>query len=71
MTRSISDAIYLKKQILMETPFSVSETEKHLLLAKTSRFFGLGLYWGEGNQSKISILVRLGNTDPSLLAVFL
>jgi len=31
---------------------------------------GLGLYWGEGNR-KNEMAVRLGNTDPALIKVFL
>lgn len=65
--RSISDAVYLKKHP-NGNPFSFKNplsTEEIKLLG-----LGLGLYWGEGNKLNKSA-VRLGNTDPKLIRVFI
>ena len=66
-SRSISDAVYLKNNPLGD-PFRLTfprSTEDMKLFG-----LGLGLYWGEGTKAdKVSI--RLGNTDPELLGVFI
>lgn len=65
--RSISDAIYTKHNPAGD-PFSikqVSTPEEAQLLG-----LGLGLYWGEGNKAN-KYSVRLGNTDPELIKVFI
>lgn len=65
--RTLSEAIYVKKNPDGD-PFSessVSTKEEAFLYG-----MGLGLYWGEGNKrNKHS--VRLGNTDPELIKMFL
>lgn len=66
-TRSISDAVYLKNNpngdpFLFKKPDSI---EKALLFG-----VGIGLYWGEGTKAN-KTSVRLGNTDPALLKVFI
>lgn len=65
--RSISEAIYLKSNssgdpFVFKTPTSPEEWFLYGL--------GIGLYWGEGNKAN-QYAVRLGNTDPKLLKVFL
>jgi hypothetical protein len=65
--RTISDAIYLKRNPDGD-PFII----KPLKTKADAELFGmgLGLYWGEGTKaSKHS--VRLGNTDPALLRMFI
>jgi hypothetical protein len=64
--RSISEAIYLKRNPKGDPfSFSVPKTSAgHFLLG-----LGLGLYWGEGNKRN-KTQVRLGNTDPKLIRVF-
>jgi hypothetical protein len=62
--RSISDAVYLRNHpngdpFKFEKPKNLAEAE---LLG-----FGLGLYWGEGTKADKNS-VRLGNTDPILIA---
>lgn len=64
--RTISDAVYLKNNPNGD-PFSKP------LLAQENMFLyglGLGLYWGEGNKAN-KHAVRLGNTDPDLVKMFL
>jgi hypothetical protein len=66
-TRSISDAVYLKNNPNGD-PF---QFRKPQTLADAKLFgFGLGLYWGEGTKAN-KHSVRLGNTDPDLIAVFI
>lgn len=65
--RSISDAIYAKNHPDGD-PFVVSEidsTEKATLYG-----LGIGLYWGEGTKAN-KHSVRLGNSDPALLRIFI
>ena len=65
--RTISDAIY-KRSNPNGDPFqivSIKTAEQAHLMG-----MGLGLYWGEGNKSNIHS-VRLGNTDPELIKVFI
>jgi hypothetical protein len=64
--RSISDAIYIK-QNKNGDPFNIKSSlnSKEKLL----KGLGLGIYWGEGNK-KNTYSVRVGNTDPELLRVF-
>lgn len=66
-SRSRSDAIYQKNNpqgdpFYIKVPTTLAETE---LLG-----LGLGLYWGEGTKASRHS-VRLGNTDPKLLKIFL
>ena len=66
-TRSISDAIYTKNNstgdpFLFNPPKTAYE---HFVYG-----IGLGLYWGEGTKSN-KHSVRLGNTDPDLILVFI
>ena len=65
--RTISDAIYQKHNPDGD-PFSVrpiKNTDDAKLLG-----MGVGLYWGEGNKAN-KHSVRLGNTDPALLNIFI
>lgn len=65
--RSISEAIYLKHNPAGD-PFSFQPPktgEDHILFG-----IGIGLYWGEGTKAN-KHSVRLGNTDPELLKIFL
>jgi hypothetical protein len=65
--RSRSEATYRKKHPNGD-PFSVrtpKDAEEAWLYG-----MGLGLYWGEGNK-KNKWSVRLGNTDPALLRMFI
>lgn len=65
--RTRSDAIYLKHNPNGD-PFkqrSIRSQDDAKLLG-----MGLGLYWGEGTKSNVHS-VRLGNTDPELLKVFM
>ena len=65
--RTISDAVYLKNHPHGD-PFKVkpirSKYDNNLL------GLGLGLYWGEGNKANKNA-VRLGNTDPALIRIFM
>ena len=66
-TRSISDAIYLKRNpggdpFLFQVPNNIDEAKLFGL--------GIGLYWGEGTKASKSS-VRLGNTDPKLIKKFM
>ncbi|MFM2331107.1 MAG: hypothetical protein RLZZ26_614 [Candidatus Parcubacteria bacterium] len=65
--RSISEAVYTKHNPNGD-PFSSQS------LRSSEDFFlfglGLGLYWGEGTKKSLST-VRLGNTDPYLVKIFL
>lgn len=65
--RSISDAVYLKYNPKGD-PFRFVLPRN----SKEERLFGLGLglYWGEGNKLNKNT-VRLGNSDPSLLRIFI
>ncbi|MDO8591360.1 MAG: hypothetical protein Q7R60_00335 [bacterium] len=65
--RSISDAVYLKSNPNGD-PFSIKppETAEELILFG----LGVGLYWGEGNKAHQNA-VRLGNTDPELLKLYI
>lgn len=65
--RSISQAIYLKHNPNGD-PFSIKPI-KSMEDAKLLGL-GLGLYWGEGNKANEHSL-RLGNTDPELIKVFI
>ena len=65
--RSISEAVYLKNNpkgdpFEFKAPKSAEEWFLYGL--------GLGLFWGEGNKANTQS-VRLGNTDPDLIKVFL
>ncbi|HEV2412304.1 MAG TPA: hypothetical protein VGS28_00690 [Candidatus Saccharimonadales bacterium] len=65
--RSIGDAIYYKHNpngdpFKLKTPETPEEHELYGL--------GIGLYWGEGNKAN-KHSVRLGNTDPELMKVFI
>jgi len=65
--RSISEAIFAKKHDV-DDGFMISRK-----LSPSDRILfglGLGIYWGEGNK-KNKHTVRVGNTDPRLLAVFI
>jgi hypothetical protein len=65
--RSISDAIYLKHNPDGD-PFQFDPPRTN---AEWRLFgMGIGLYWGEGTKAN-KHAVRLGNTDPALLGVFL
>lgn len=65
--RSISDAIYAKHNPNGD-PFRVRLPKD----SKEAELFGMGmgLYWGEGTKASKSA-VRLGNSDPALLNVFI
>ncbi|MFI5212727.1 MAG: hypothetical protein ACHQTE_02075, partial [Candidatus Saccharimonadales bacterium] len=64
--RSISEAIYQQHNPLGD-PFKL----KKITSIKDAQLMGLGigLYWGEGNK-KNRHSVRLGNTDPELIRIF-
>lgn len=65
--RTISEAIYTKSNPTGD-PFAFKKpthAEDWLLYG-----LGLGLFWGEGNKANRHA-VRIGNTDPALLRVFL
>ncbi len=65
--RSISESIYIKNNIKGD-PFTLPQN-----ISNYDDFLfglGIGLFWGEGNKrNKYS--VRLGNTDPSLIKMFI
>ena len=65
--RPISEAIYLKHNPDGD-PFTFN-TPKNI---KDAKLFGLGigLYWGEGTKANKNA-VRLGNSDPELMKVFM
>jgi hypothetical protein len=65
--RSISEAIYQK-----HNPFGDPFVLKLIETAEDSYLLGLGLglYWGEGNKAN-KYSVRIGNTDPALIKVFM
>jgi len=65
--RSISEAIYLKNNPGGD-PFRFSPPRS--ISAALLYGLGLGLYWGEGNKANLCS-VRLGNTDPGLILVFM
>lgn len=65
--RSISDAVYTRLNPEGD-PFFAAKT-----ISKDDAFLlglGLGLFWGEGNK-KDPVSVRLGNSDPDLIKIFL
>ena len=65
--RSMSDAAYTKHHPKGD-PFTFRKPENN-----EERFLyglGIGLYWGEGNKA-CKTAVRLGNTDPKLLKIFM
>jgi len=65
--RSISDAVYLHNHPDGD-PFEIKNpksNDDYWLLG-----MGLGLYWGEGTKANLHS-VRLGNTDPELIKVFI
>lgn len=65
--RSISEAVYQRSNPNGD-PFGFKKpetTKKYMLMG-----LGLGLYWGEGTKSS-KHAVRLGNTDPELLKMFM
>lgn len=65
--RTISDAIYIKLNPDGDpfTPPKIDTLEKSMLYG-----IGLGLYWGEGTKAN-KYAVRLGNSDPELLMMFI
>lgn len=65
--RSISDAVY-KKHNPNGDPFTI----KPIRTKDDARLqgIGIGLYWGEGTKSN-QHSIRLGNTDPKLLNIFM
>lgn len=66
-SRSRSDAMYIKHN-LDGDPF---EFQPPKTLKEAGLFgMGLGLYWGEGTKANLQA-VRLGNTDPKLIKVFI
>ncbi len=65
--RSISEAIYIKHNPDGD-PFSF-RAPKNIQEAKLFGM-GVGLYWGEGTKAD-NASVRLGNSDPALLRIFI
>lgn len=66
--RSRSEATYIKRNPNGD-PFLFIEPRiksEHLLFG-----LGLGLYWGEGTKAEKTNSVRLGNTDPKLIELFM
>lgn len=64
--KSISEAVYIKSNpngdpFLLRMPINKEEAKLFGI--------GIGLYWGEGTKASKSS-VRLGNTDPDLILVF-
>ncbi len=65
--RSISEAAYIKHHPKGDPfRFDPPKTSKDFLLFG----IGIGLYWGEGTKAN-KHSIRLGNTDPELLKVFM
>lgn len=65
--RSISDALYVKRNPGGD-PFKV---RKPATIPQAILYgMGLGLYWGEGTKADTNS-IRLGNTDPALICVFI
>ncbi|MBI2065688.1 MAG: hypothetical protein HYT68_01310 [Candidatus Zambryskibacteria bacterium] len=65
--RTISEAMYVKLNPDGDPfYFRKPRSKKDWMLYG----LGLGLFWGEGNKKSISA-VRLGNTDPGIIRVFL
>ena len=65
--RTISDAIYARNHPDGD-PFVVQPIDS---LEKATLYgMGIGLYWGEGTKAN-KYSVRLGNSDPALLQVFI
>ncbi len=65
--RSISDAIYRRHNPYGD-PFKVKVPKSNADFKLLG--IGLGLYWGEGNKAN-KHSVRLGNTDPALIRMFI
>ena len=65
--RSISDAVYLKNNPHGD-PFCFRKPET--IRGAVLFGMGVGLYWGEGTKANKGS-VRLGNTDPDLVEVFI
>lgn len=65
--RSIADSMYVKCNPLGD-PFSVNKSFR--MNQNFIYGLGLGLFWGEGNK-KNKNSVRLGNTDPDLIRLFI
>ncbi len=65
--RSISEAVYLK-----QNPNGDPFKQQRIITLSDAFIYGLGLglFWGEGNK-KNPTSVRLGNSDPDLIKVFL
>ncbi len=66
--RSYSEASYVKQNPNGD-PFKIKTT-----LTKEETFLyglGLGIFWGEGNKSSNIPSLRVANTDPGLIKVFL
>ncbi len=65
--RTISEAVYIQNNPKGD-PFRVRkpQTDQEWFLYG----IGIGLYWGEGNKLN-DHAIRLGNTDPDLLLIFL
>lgn len=66
--RSHSDAAYIKQNPNGD-PFKIKQnlTKKDLFLYG----LGIGIYWGEGNKNPIIPSLRIANTDPDLIRIFL
>ncbi|HBI25820.1 MAG: hypothetical protein UT41_C0001G0162 [Candidatus Wolfebacteria bacterium GW2011_GWC2_39_22] len=65
--RSISEAIYLKKNPEGDPfRFRLPKTKEEAILFG----MGIGLYWGEGTKANNNT-VRLGNSDPKLIRMFM
>jgi len=66
--RSHSDAAYIKQNPNGD-PFKIKKK-----LSKEETFLyglGLGIYWGEGNKNPKIPSLRIANTDPDLIRIFL
>lgn len=66
--RSHSDAAYIKQNPEGD-PFKIKKT-----LSKEDMFLygvGLGIYWGEGNKNPAIPSIRITNTDPDLIRIFI
>jgi len=65
--RTISEAVYVRQNPNGD-PFKIKAIET---IPEAELFgIGLGLYWGEGNK-KNKWSIKLGNTDPALLKIFM
>lgn len=66
--RSHSEASYIKQNPNGD-PFRI---KKNLTKDETFLYgLGLGIYWGEGNKNPTIPSLRVANTDPNLIKVFL